>query len=75
MNVSDNDFKYMVRCIMRDLVNLLVVRYDMNIKEALRTLYNSETYRSLKNPSSGLYYQSPLYTYAYLENEIRTGKM
>lgn len=75
MNITDKDFKYMVRCVMRDLSNLLVVRNGMDIKEALRTLYNSDTYRALQNPASGLYYQSPLYIYAYLNNEIRTGKM
>lgn len=75
MNVSEKEFRYMVLCIMRDLARLLVERRGMSLKEALRTLYASDTYSALTNPATGLYYQSPLYTYACLDKEITTGKM
>lgn len=75
MNISEKDFKYMVNCIMKDLTSLLVTRKGMDIKKALRTLYESDTLKALKNPQTGLFYQSPLYVYTYLDKEINTGKM
>jgi hypothetical protein len=47
----------------------------MDIKTALNTLYNSDTYTKLKDVRTGLYFQSPLYVYDFLENEITKGKM
>ncbi|WP_297646690.1 hypothetical protein [uncultured Treponema sp.] len=38
-------------------------------------VYNSETYEKLINPRTGLYFQSPLYVYDFLKNEVLTGKM
>jgi len=45
------------------------------LEEALDVLYNSTLYQKLKDPDTGLYYQSPGYVYSYLKNEIDTGKM
>ena len=47
----------------------------MDMKEALRTLYTSDTYTKLQDPKTGLYFQSPQYVYAFLKNELQTGKM
>lgn len=43
--------------------------------EALNTVINSETYEVLRNEKSGLYYQSPLYVFDFLVNELINGKM
>jgi hypothetical protein len=70
-----NDIEYQIECTVRDLVVLLVERHNMDIKTALNTLYNSDTYTKLKDVRTGLYFQSPLYVYDFLENEITKGKM
>lgn len=69
------DFEYQIECTTRDLANRLVRDFSMTVTEALRVVYNSETYEKLINPKTGLYFQSPLYVYDFLKNEVLTGKM
>ena len=69
------DFEYQIECTTRDLADKLVGDFSMTVPEALRVVYNSETYEKLINPKTGLYFQSPLYVYAFLKNEVLTGKM
>ncbi|WP_273066255.1 hypothetical protein [Treponema berlinense] len=59
----------------RDLADKLVGDFSMTVPQALRVVYNSETYEKLINPKTGLYFQSPLYVYDFLKNEVFTGKM
>ena len=47
----------------------------MDENTALRTLYNSDTFAKLEDPKTHLYYQSSLYVYDFLKNELLTGKM
>lgn len=69
------DFEYQIECTTRDLADKLVENFSMTVPQALRVVYNSETYEKLINPKTGLYFQSPLYVYAFLKNEVLTGKM
>lgn len=58
-----------------DLAELLSNDLELTIPEALDILYNSETYLKLSDPNTGLYFQSTLYVYSYLQQEISTGKI
>ena len=69
------DFEYQIECTTRDLADRLVGDFSMTVPQALRVVYNSETYEKLINPKTGLYFQSPLYVYDFLKNEVLTGKM
>ena len=69
------DFEYQIECTTRDLADKLVGDFFMTVPQALRVVYNSETYEKLINPKTGLYFQSPLYVYDFLKNEVLTGKM
>ncbi len=69
------DVDYQVECLTRDLLLILIERRQISLQEALSCLYNSDTYARLKDPRSGLYFQSPGYVYDFLEKEINTGKM
>ena len=69
------DFEYQIECTTRDLADKLVGDFSMSVPQALRVVYNSETYEKLINPKTGLYFQSPLYVYDFLKNEVFTGKM
>ena len=75
MNITTEEFNYMVECTARDLTSMLIEKCGMDIEDALNTLYNSDTYAALKSPETGLYSQSPLYVYDYLNNEITLGKI
>lgn len=59
----------------RDLVLLLMDKHGFALGDALRALYNSATYLKLEDPTTGLYFQSPLYVYSYLDKELATGKI
>ena len=69
------DFEYQIECTTRDLADKLVGDFSMTVPQALRVVYNSETYEKLINPKTGLYFQSPLYVYDFLKNDVLTGKM
>ena len=75
MKVSEKDFQYMLECMERDIATLLVERRGETIRQALSILYESDTYRLLHNPKSGLFFQSPLYVYSFLQEEIDKGKI
>ena len=47
----------------------------MDLETALDTIYTSDTFQKLKDSKTGLYFQSPLYVYDFLEKEIETGRM
>lgn len=72
-----SDFDYMNECMARDLVVMLTEdeHLHLSLQDALDSLYNSETFAKLKDPKTGLYFQSPVYVYDYLRREILTGKM
>ena len=73
--MTDTDFNYMKEALATDLAELLAKDFDMSITEALDALYNSETYTKLCNPNTGLYFQSTLYVYSFLKNELHTAKI
>lgn len=69
------DADYLIECMAKDLVLLLVEDLGMDMKTALHTLYTSDTYAKLQDTRTGLYFQSPRYVYDFLKTEIKTGKL
>lgn len=69
------DIQYMNECTMRDLAVMLIKEYNISLSEALNILFNSETYEKLQNPSTGLYFQSPVYIFDFLQRELKQGKI
>lgn len=65
---------YLIECMSKDLVLLLMEDFKLDMKAALHTLYTSDTYAKLWDTRTGLYFQSPRYVYDFLKNEIKTGK-
>lgn len=47
---------------------------QLSMEQAIATVLNSDTYQRLLRDSTGLYHQSPLYVYAFLESELLTGR-
>jgi hypothetical protein len=52
---------------------MLMETYQWDIKKALDELYTSETFKRLSDPTCGLYYESAVYVFSYLKNEIENG--
>lgn len=73
--MTNNDFNYMKEAIATDIAELLTKDLGISIITSLDILYNSETYAKLNKPQTGLYFQSPLYVYSFLKNELKTGKL
>ncbi len=69
------EIQYMNECMMRDLAVMLIDEYNISLAEALDILYNSETYEKLQDPATGLYFQSPVYVFDFLQRELRQGKI
>jgi len=68
-----------VEFVIEDLVKELALRLmnerGMTMKEALDTIYNSDTYTKVLDLRTGLFSQSTAYVYSFLEKEVLTGKL
>lgn len=71
---TNKEIRYMIESLSKDLIILMMDNMNMTMEQALDEFYRSETFRKLENPQTGLYYQSPLYVYSYLQKELTTGK-
>ena len=69
MNVSEQEFQFMVEGITSDLIQLLMDRRHCTLSQAVDFVYTSDIYQALLRPSSKLYTQSPGYLYSLLEEE------
>lgn len=71
--MSTTDF--MIEDLVKELALRLMNDRNMTMKEALDTIYNSETYGKVLDLRTGLFSQSTTYVYSILETEILTGKI
>lgn len=71
--MSSGEFKYMKEGLSVDLVELLMKDFQIDYKEAMGILYDSDLYAKLCDPATGLYFQSPLYVYSFLQSELQKG--
>ena len=69
----EDDIQFQIECLSIELTTMLMEKYAWDIKKALDELYSSETYARLNDPACGLYYESAVYVFSYLQNEIETG--
>lgn len=67
------EFRYLKEGLASDIVQFLMKDYGLDLKTALSTLYDSDTYSKICDPATGLYFQGSRYVYSYLQNELRTG--
>lgn len=67
------EFKYLKEGLAADLIQFLMKDYEVDLQTALSTLYESDTYTKISDPSTGLYFQGSRYVYTYLQNELQNG--
>jgi hypothetical protein len=70
MNISEQEFKFMVEGITSDLIQLLIDRKNYTLPRAVETVYGSNIYNALLRPTSSLYSQSSGYVFSLLENDL-----
>lgn len=75
MNVTQEQFRLMVEGLTSDMIERLVEREHYSLRQAIDTVYGSDTYAALVRPGTVLNNQSTGYVMQYLMNEIRTGRM
>lgn len=71
----NQDIQFQIECLTVELTEILMAEYDWDIKRALDELYASETFARLNDPECGLYFESAVYVFSFLKNEIETGKV
>ena len=69
----NNDIQFQIECLSTELTTMLMDTYGWDMKRALDELYSSETFKRLNDPECGLYYESSVYVFSYLKNEIEKG--
>lgn len=69
MNVTKQEFEFMVQSVTTDLLTILTEEKHFSISRAFDILYQSNIYAKLLDEKTGLYYQSPRYIFSYLEDE------
>lgn len=65
----------MVENLSADLIEMLMNRYQWDMKKSLDVYYGSDTFKKVCDEETGLYFQGPVYVFSFLENEIEKGKM
>lgn len=63
---------YLIESLTRDLVARLMEERNLSMQQALDTVYTSKVFQALTNLESGLYFQSSVYLYDILEEELRS---
>ena len=72
IDTSMSEMEYLNECTARDVIAMLVEKKNLSIAEAMDIFYNSKTFENLSNKETGLYFQSSVYIYDVLENELKT---
>lgn len=62
--------EFLVSYIVDRLTEYLVTDYNMELTDALKTVYQSKTYLQLQDADGELYIQSPSYVYELLQQEL-----
>ena len=69
------DVEFVIEELVKELVLRLMEDRGLTMKQALDTIYNSETYTKILDLRTSLFSQSTAYVYSILETEILTGKL
>ena len=66
----NKDAQFLIECLTEDLIAMLMDTDGVALDEAADQLCNSRTYSLLENEDSGLYYQSAVYVFDMLQEEL-----
>ena len=66
----NTDKQFMIECLSDAVVKMPIEDYGYDIPTAMHKLYTSNTYRKLEDERTGMYYQSAVYLYDILKQEL-----
>ena len=70
MNVTQAEFQNMKEEIIKDLIAFRMEDTGCSMQQAFDDVYQSELFKKLCAPETGLYIQSSKYVYSYLMDEL-----
>ena len=73
IELTNEQIDMMKEDVSAELIALLMKGRHYTMSETIDMLYNSDTYNRIQDQSTGLYYQSPGYSYAFLQQGFLTG--
>ncbi|MDR0894525.1 MAG: hypothetical protein LBN06_04405 [Prevotellaceae bacterium] len=65
-----NDEQFLIDNITTELIVLVMQDFRCDMETAMDKVYSSVTYDKLTDMRTGLYFQSPLYVYDFLREEL-----
>ena len=71
----NDDIRFQIECLTTELAMMLIKEYSWDMSKALDELYTSRTYAKLCDSECGLYFESALYVFSFLKNEMVTGRI
>ena len=73
--MTNSKATFMIEELVKELALQLMNEHNLSMKEALDTIYNSDTYTKVLDLRTGLFSQSTAYVYSILKSEILTGRL
>lgn len=61
---------FMIETLTSEMIARLMEERSLTMREAMDVVYKSKTYSALNNLKTGLYFQSPVYLYDHLQQEL-----
>ena len=61
---------FMIETLTSEMIARLMEERSLTMREAMDVVYKSRTYAALNNLKTGLYFQSPVYLYDHLQQEL-----
>lgn len=61
---------FMIETLTSEMIARLMEESSLTMREAMDVVYKSKTYEALNNLKTGLYFQSPVYLYDHLQQEL-----
>ena len=61
---------FMIETLTSEMIARLMEERSLTMREAMDIVYRSKTYSALNNVKTGLYFQSPVYLYDHLQQEL-----
>ncbi len=70
----EKNFQFLLEAISTDIIGWLMRDNKVSLSEAIAIWYNSETFKKVSEPQTGMYIESPAYNYEFLKRELVKGR-
>ena len=73
-DMTATERQFLIESLCEDIVPMMMEEYQLTDKEAFDKLYKSTTFSKVEDPETGLYYQSSVYVFDMLKEELNAGR-